>query len=215
MKRTFFAVLFTLCTSVAFAQDYIIVRDGTGFGAVQALPVDTGARIEAGLVGKLTGAQLNDIMTHGAEVPLDMKKRVVGWSDYYTHIVTEEGFTRVAVLDGKRIKTVEKGGVKTSKEFKSTHILGVIFLALLAYLAVFKSLGAKIDVLVWWACLVIGSLVLSSSTTIIAQASAVIAMFSYALGSTVSVPIMWVKPAGLVLSAVFMFISLSCSVVLI
>ncbi len=206
MKKTLIIMFLALCTSVAFAQDYIVVRDGTGFGTVQTMPADTGIRIEMGLVGKLTGAQLNDIVNHGAEIPLDMKKQVVEWSDYYTHIVTEEGFTKVAVLDGKRIKAVEKRGGTSSKKFTLLYFLGILCLAVLAYQATCLYRKTEQAKLIWWIPLVPFALLGSVTFAGIAGISAVVALLVYVTGSNFR-PYPQVESATLAFSGMCMLIS--------
>lgn len=133
MKKILFALLLAICASSVFAQKYIVVRDGTGFGTMQALPVDTGIRIEAGLVGKLTDIQLNAIIKHAAEIPLNTQTRTAGWNKYLTHLTVEEGYTEVAVLQDKEIIKVAKEKSVRWERFNPTFILGLLFIIGVSY----------------------------------------------------------------------------------
>lgn len=134
MKKIVFALLLALCAGSACAQKYSIIQNGIGFGVVDALPTDTGVRIDRAVWVKLTPAQLSDLMSQRdsekstLEIPLNTQTRAVGWNKYLTHMTVERRYTEVAVLQDKEIIKVAKEGSVRWEQLNPIFVFGFLFI---------------------------------------------------------------------------------------
>lgn len=121
MKTAIFAMViafFSLLGALpqAYAGNFEVYSLNGGYQAMSEAPVSTGVKISQELVGRLTNAQLNDVIYYDATIPFDWKVCSTKWSTWGTHIIFVECSTESVALKDGLIQIVSDGRTSEPKE---------------------------------------------------------------------------------------------------